>query len=74
MSKIKGLSMGMSLMCLWKKGDHTIMCSYKKESGKRQDQVADNTEPIGNNKECWFNGKPPENCRYKKKCSGYQSE
>lgn len=52
MSKIKGLSMGMSLMCLWKKGDHTIMCSYKKESGKRQDQVADNTEPIGNNKKC----------------------
>lgn len=52
MSKIKGLSMGMSLMCLWKKGDHSIMCSYKKESGERRDPGADNTEPIGNNKEC----------------------
>lgn len=51
-SKIKGLSMGTSLMCLWKKGGYSIMCSYKKESGERRDQGADDTEPIGNNKEC----------------------
>lgn len=38
-------------MFVEKKGGHRIECSDEGESRVRPDQGADNTEPVGNNKE-----------------------